>query len=130
MLGKREPEIYGTDSLQDIMTYTSNNLAQENVQLEWFQSNIEGEIVSRIQAAFESNAYKALIINPAGFTHTSVAIYDALLLLKCPIIEVHLTNTHKREEFRQSKLTSRAATSIIEGLGKKSYLIAIKSQLL
>jgi 3-dehydroquinate dehydratase-2 len=130
MLSKREPEIYGKDSLDDIIAYTEKNLTAEKVNLEWFQSNIEGEIVTRIQKAFESNVYSALIINPAGFTHTSVAIYDALLLMKCPIIEVHLTNTHKREEFRQSKLTSRAASAILEGLGKNAYLVAIKSQLL
>lgn len=130
MLSKREPEIYGKDSLEDIINYTTKELESDKVQLEWFQSNIEGEIVSRIQNAFTTNDYTGLVINPAGYTHTSVAIYDALLILKCPIIEVHLTNTHKREEFRQSKLTSKAATSIIEGLGKKSYLIAIKSQLL
>jgi 3-dehydroquinate dehydratase-2 len=105
-------------------------LENENLTLEWYQSNLEGEIVERIQMAFESNDYCCLIINPAGYTHTSVAIYDALKLIKCPIIEVHLTNTHKREEFRQSKLTSKAATAIIEGLGKNSYLLAIKSQLL
>ena len=130
MLGKREPEIYGKDSMEDIISHTQEGLITENVELEWFQSNIEGEIVSRIQKAFETNKYSALIINPAGYTHTSVAIYDALLLLKCPIIEVHLTNTHKREEFRQSKLTSRAASAILEGLGKNAYLVAVKSQLL
>lgn len=130
MLSKREPEVYGSDSLDDIIAYTTQKLALENITLEWFQSNVEGEIVTRIQKAFEANDYSALIINPAGYTHTSVSIYDALLLMKCPIIEVHLTNTHKREEFRQSKLTSKAASAILEGLGKNAYLVAIKSQLL
>lgn len=130
MLSKREPEIYGKDSLDNIIAYTKEKLSSENVILEWFQSNIEGEIVTKIQQAFEANDISALIINPAGYTHTSVSIYDALLLMKCPIIEVHLTNTHKREEFRQSKLTSKAASAILEGLGKNSYLVAIKSQLL
>jgi 3-dehydroquinate dehydratase-2 len=130
MLSKREPEIYGQDTLETIVSYTAQKLEAENLILEWFQSNIEGEIVERIQQAFESADYCSLIINPAGYTHTSVAIYDALKLIKCPIIEVHLTNTHKREEFRQSKLTSKSATAIMEGFGKNSYLLAIKSQLL
>jgi 3-dehydroquinate dehydratase-2 len=130
MLSKREPEVYGTDSLDDIIAYTTQKLLTEKISLEWFQSNIEGEIITRIQQAYETNDYTCIIINPAGYTHTSVAIYDALLLIKCPIIEVHLTNTTKREEFRHSKLTSRAASAIIEGLGKNSYLVAIKSQLL
>jgi 3-dehydroquinate dehydratase-2 len=130
MLSKREPDLYGNDSLEDIINYTAQKLKDENLSLEWFQSNIEGEIICRIQKAFEADDYNCLIINPAGYTHTSVAIYDALKLMKCPIIEVHLTNTHKREEFRQSKLTSKAASAIIEGLGKNSYLVAIKSQLL
>ena len=130
MLSKREPEIYGKDSLEDIINYTNAHFASEKVVLEWYQSNIEGEIVTRLQKAYDSHHYQAIVINPAAYTHTSVAIFDALSIIKCPIIEVHLTNTHKREEFRQSKLTSKAATSIIEGLGKNSYIIAIKSQLL
>ncbi len=130
MLSKRQPEVYGSDSLDEIIKYTEEKVRTENISLEWFQSNIEGEIITRIQEAYESGHYFCVIINPAGYTHTSVAIYDALLLLKCPIIEVHLTNTNKREEFRQSKLTSKAASAIIEGLGKNSYLVAIKSQLL
>lgn len=130
MLGKREPEVYGTDSLADIQKYTEEKLKSESVSLEWFQSNIEGEIVSKIQEAFDKNEIDALIINPGAYSHTSVAIYDALLILKTKIIEVHLSNTHKRESFRQSKLTARASTIIMEGLGKNAYLLAIKSQLI
>jgi 3-dehydroquinate dehydratase-2 len=130
MLSKREPEIYGSHTLDDIISYTNQALASEKVHLEWYQSNIEGEIVTRIQEAHNANDYSCIIINPAAYTHTSVAILDALLIVRCPIIEVHLTNTHKREEFRQSKLTSKAASAILEGLGMNSYLVAIKSQLL
>jgi 3-dehydroquinate dehydratase-2 len=130
MLSKREPEVYGIDSLEDIKVYTEQKLDSKNVNLEWYQSNIEGEIVERIQKAFISNDYNCVIINPAAYSHTSVAIYDALTMLKCPVIEVHLTNTSKREDFRQSKLTSRAASGILEGLGKNVYLLAVMSQLL
>lgn len=130
MLGFREPEIYGNLSLDEIKKYTEEALKTDSVNLDWFQSNIEGEIVDQIQKLALSTEYQALIINPAAYSHTSVAIYDALMLLKIPIIEVHLSNTNKRESFRQSKLTARASTIIMEGLGKNAYLMAIKSQLL
>ncbi|MBC7429274.1 MAG: 3-dehydroquinate dehydratase [Bacteriovorax sp.] len=128
MLGSREPEVYGLLTLAEIQSFTEKSLEKDNVSLEWYQSNIEGEIVTKIQQASEKN-YKALIINPGAYSHTSVAIYDALQILKFPIIEVHISNTHKREEFRQTKLTAKAATIILEGLGKIAYLTAVKSQL-
>jgi 3-dehydroquinate dehydratase-2 len=129
MLGEREPEIYGNLSLAEIIQYTEKKLIQQNCECIWFQSNIEGEIVSRIQELTKQD-FNGLIINPGGYAHTSIAILDALQILKIPIIEVHLTNTHKREEFRQVKLTARASTIILEGLGKNAYLMAIQSQLL
>jgi 3-dehydroquinate dehydratase-2 len=131
MLGKREPEVYGSDSLDDVMQHTEEKIKKMGlkVSLEWYQSNIEGEIVDKIQALFESD-FKALVINPAAYTHTSVAIHDALKTLKIPIVEVHLSNTHAREEFRNTKLTSKAATIIMEGLGKDAYYMGIISQLL
>lgn len=128
MLGTREPEVYGTLTLQEIKEFTENSLENDHVSLEWYQSNIEGEIVTKIQEATKKN-YKALIINPGAYSHTSVAIYDALCMVKCPVLEVHLSNTHRREEFRQTKLTAKASTIIIEGLGKTTYLTAVKSQL-
>lgn len=127
MLGQREPEVYGKDSLEDIARETSEKLKGKAV-LEWFQSNVEGEIVSRIQLAF-TQKYDALIINPGGYAHTSVAIHDALKILKIPVIEVHLSQVYKREEFRHTLLTAKAATAIISGLGKDVYHIAITSQL-
>jgi 3-dehydroquinate dehydratase-2 len=129
MLGTREPETYGTLTLQEIQDFTQKSLDKDDVTLEWFQSNIEGEIVTKIQEATKKN-YKALIINPGAYSHTSVAIYDALQMIKFPVIEVHLSNTHRREEFRQTKLTAKASTIIMEGLGKIAYLTAVKSQLL
>ncbi len=129
MLGTREPEIYGSLTLKDIVDYTEKGLANKNCELVWFQSNIEGEIVTRIQESLKQD-FSALVINPGAYSHTSVAILDALHMLKVPVIEVHLSNTHRREEFRQTKLTAKASTIIMEGLGKNAYLMAISSQLL
>ncbi len=128
MLGTREPEVYGSLTLAEIQTFTEKSLEKDNVNLDWYQSNIEGEIVTKIQEASQKN-YKALIINPGAYAHTSVAIHDALKILKCPVIEVHISNTHRREDFRQTKLTAKASTIIMEGLGKIAYLTAVKSQL-
>ena len=128
MLGTREPEIYGSLTLTEIQEFTEKSLEKDNVNLEWYQSNIEGEIVTKIQEATKKN-YKALIINPGAYAHTSVAIYDALTMLACPVIEVHISNTHRREDFRQIKLTAKASTIIMEGLGKIAYLTAVKTQL-
>lgn len=127
MLGLREPEIYGKDSLQDIESWT-NNKTQNKALLEWFQSNVEGEIVSRIQQA-HTQKFDAVIINPGGYSHTSVSIHDALKILKIPVIEVHLSQLYRREEFRHTLLTAKAATAIMGGFGKQSYYIAIQSQL-
>ena len=128
MLGTREPEIYGSLTLEEIKAFTENALSGESVKIYWYQSNIEGEILTKIQDSLKKN-YKALIINPGAYSHTSVAIFDALCMIKIPVIEVHLSNTHRREEFRQTKLTAKASTIIMEGLGKIAYLTAVKSQL-
>ena len=127
MLGKREPDVYGHESLDDISSWTNSKL-KGFAELEWYQSNIEGEIVSRIQKAHSEN-FDALIINPGGYAHTSVAIHDALKILKFPIIEVHLSQVYRREEFRHTLLTAKAATAIMSGLGKQSYYIAARSQI-
>jgi 3-dehydroquinate dehydratase-2 len=127
MLGTREPEIYGTDSLEDLKKLTESKLTGK-VTLDWYQSNIEGELISRVQKAHFEN-YDALIINPGGYAHTSVALYDALKILKIPIIEVHLSQLYKREDFRHTLLTAKAATAIMGGFGNQTYYIAINSQL-
>ena len=129
MLGTRETDIYGDQSLEDIQKYTEEKLSKEKVSLRWFQSNDESEIIETIQGATKLD-YDALIINPAAFSHTSVAILDALKMLEIPVIEVHLSNTHLREEFRQVKLTAKASTIIMEGLGKRAYLMAVYSQII
>ena len=125
MLGKREPEVYGSDSLEDIRLWTNEKI-KSKATATWFQSNIEGEIVSRIQSAVGEN-FDALVINPGGYAHTSVAIHDALKILKIPVIEVHLSQVYKREEFRHTLLTAKACSAIMSGLGKQSYYIAIQS---
>ena len=127
MLGQREPEVYGKDTLDDLKKITEAKI-QNQVELEWYQSNLEGELVSRIQKA-HSEDYMALIINPGGYAHTSVAIHDALKILKIPVIEVHLSQVYKREEFRHTLLTAKAATAIMSGFGKQTYYIAINSQI-
>jgi 3-dehydroquinate dehydratase-2 len=127
MLGKREPEIYGSETLDDIRMWTESKI-KSRATISWFQSNVEGEIVSRIQSSNAEN-YDALIINPGGYAHTSVAIHDALKILKIPVIEVHLSQVYRREEFRHTLLTAKACSAIMSGLGKQSYYIAIESLL-
>jgi 3-dehydroquinate dehydratase-2 len=128
MLGTREPEKYGSLTLGEIQKYTEEQLKDQSVSLEWFQSNDETAIIERIHQA-TSESWKALIINPAAYSHTSVAILDALKILTAPIIEVHLTNTNSREDFRQKKITAQASSVTLEGLGKNAYYFAVLSQL-
>ena len=127
MFGTREPEVYGNESLDDIALWTTNQL-KGKARVEWYQSNVEGEIVSRIQLA-HAERFDAVVINPGGYAHTSVAIHDALKILKIPVIEVHLSQVYRREEFRHTLLTAKAASAIMSGLGKQSYYVAILSQL-
>jgi 3-dehydroquinate dehydratase-2 len=128
-LGQREPEIYGDLSLQDIALETEKKLIQFEPELEWFQSNEEGKIVAKIQDSLE-NSYTALIINPGAYSHYSIAILDALQMVPFKVIEVHLSNTHKRESFREHKLTAKGADIIMEGFGKDAYFLAVYSQLI
>jgi len=127
ILGQREKDIYGEDSLLAIQSYVEEKIKGLPVALSWFQSNIEGEIVNEIQRSLAKEV-ALLVINPGGYSHTSVAIYDALKALPCKKVEVHLTNTHKREDFRRNRITAGAVDVIIEGAGKDSYLLAILSQ--
>ena len=129
-LGKRQPEIYGPMSLEEIREYTEKKIKKfsKSSEIDWFQSNLEGEIVERIQQASEQS-YEALIINPAAYSHTSVAILDALKLIQYKVVEVHLSNTYNRESFRHTRLTAKSSDAIIEGLGKEVYFLGIFSQL-
>lgn len=124
MLGTREADLYGDLTLDEVEKHTTDKLKDlAGVELTWFQSNIEGEIISKIQTLTNEN-FNALIINPAGYSHTSVAIFDALKILTIPIAEVHLTNVYAREPFRQTLLTAQAASIIMSGLGKDAYYMA------
>ena len=125
LLGEREQSQYGFitfDSLKDICLKKSEDLG---IKLDFLQSNIEGEIVSIIQDA--RNKHDGIIINAAGFTHTSVSIRDALTIYKKPIIELHISNIYKREEFRHKSLISGVVTGIICGLGSNGYILAINA---
>ncbi len=125
LLGEREQSQYGKNTLNDIQNKCSKLSEETNDKIEFFQSNIEGEIVNKIQQV--RNEFHGIIINAAGFTHTSVSIRDALEILKIPIIEVHISNIYKREEFRQKSLLSGVVTGGIFGLGTECYILAIKA---
>ena len=126
LLGSREPEIYGSDTLASIDQALDQLATQQDIELETFQSNVEGEIVDRIQQA-GSDQTRFIIINPAAFTHTSVAIRDAFLALKLSFIEVHLSNVFARDEFRKHSYLSDIAVGVISGFGKNSYLLAFQA---
>jgi 3-dehydroquinate dehydratase-2 len=125
MLGTREPDIYGHDTLDDIDAMCKVEGLKLGYIVECFQSNVEGELVSKIQEA--KNGCDALIINAGAYTHTSVAIHDALKLLSIPIIEVHLSNPGARESFRHQSFITPIAKGVIAGFGAQSYLLAIQS---
>ena len=124
-MGKREQSQYGAITFEQLKENCQAKAKELNVNLEFYQSNIEGEIVTRIQKS--KNEHDGIIINAAGFTHTSVAIRDALDIFKKPIIELHISNIYKREEFRQKSLISDIATGGIFGLGDFGYILAIIS---
>ena len=126
LLGKREPEIYGKMTLEDINTKIQDFCVKRKISVDFFQSNIEGEIVNEIQKLNNQKA-SGLIINAAAFTHTSVAILDALNILKIPKIEIHMSNIYKREEFRQKSLISQSVDGIICGFGFESYIYAVNA---
>ena len=123
LLGKREPDIYGHLTLDQIELEVEKYASKKNISIDFYQSNIEGEIINKIQEA--SDTKHGLIINAAAFTHTSVAILDALNIVKFPKIEIHLTNIFAREEFRHKSMISKAVNGIICGFGLNSYILAI-----
>ena len=125
LLGEREQSQYGSITFEELKMNCLKKSNEIGINLEFVQSNIEGELVSLIQHA--RNEYDGMIINAAGFTHTSVAIRDALDLFKKPIIELHISNIYKREEFRHKSLISDIATGGIFGLGAEGYILAIIS---
>ena len=126
LLGSREPDHYGADTLDSINKELSNKALDNCVELSLFQSNHEGEIIERIHQTLNDGT-RFIIINPAAYTHSSVAIRDALLGCNTPFIEVHLSNVHAREPFRQHSYLSDIAVGVISGLGKDSYLLALQA---
>lgn len=125
MLGKREPEIYGTTTLADIDADLKKTGARLGLTVDTFQSNHEGALVEKIQNAV--GTVDGLIINPAAYTHTSVAIRDAVLLLDVPVVEIHLSNIYKREAFRHSSMLAGVVTGQISGLGVPGYTLALQA---
>ena len=125
LLGEREKNQYGSFTLEEIEKNCTNFGKKNNLDISLFQSNIEGELIETIQ---KSRIDKdGLIINAGGYTHTSVAIHDALKILKIPIIELHISNIYNREEFRQKSLISKVAKGIICGFGAEGYIMALKA---
>jgi 3-dehydroquinate dehydratase-2 len=127
MLGKRESDIYGNTSLADIKKLCANTAKEHNLKIEFKQSNYEGQIVEWIQKAQpREKLYQGIIINAAAYTHTSIAILDALRMLSIPIIEVHLSDIKKREPYRHKSYISEVAREIICGKGADGYKLAIE----
>ena len=123
MLGTREPEIYGSTTLADVEAMCRARADKRGVEIFFAQSNSEAQIVDWIQEAYAGAS--GIILNPAAYTHTSVAIMDALKIMTCPIIELHISNIHQREDWRHHSYVSLAATGIIAGLGVNGYPVAL-----
>lgn len=126
MLGKREPEIYGKTTLKDIEKSLQDLASQLNIEIEFFQSNFEGDIITWIQNSVDKNI-NAIILNAGAYTHTSIAIHDSIKSVNTPVIEVHLSNIYSREEFRHHSYISSVAKGQISGFGLDSYLLALRA---
>ena len=124
VLGQRDPKLYGAQTLDEVEALCRSRCQDKGFELDFFQSNFEGALVEKIQQCRDA---AALIINPGAYTHTSIAIHDALELLTCPIIEVHISNIHAREAFRATSYVSKQATGLIVGLGVNGYALAIEA---
>ena len=124
LLGQREPDVYGAETLADIERDVSARATELDVELDTFQSNEEGVLVTKVGEA--AGTYDGLIINPAAYTHTSVALRDAIKACGLPCVEVHLSNTHAREEFRHKSLTVAVCTGQVMGFGGKGYILALE----
>ena len=125
LLGEREKNQYGSFTLQDLDKNCKDFAEKNGIKLTFYQSNLEGELVEKIQDARKNQ--DGLIINAGGYTHTSVAIHDALKIIKIPIIELHITNIYNREEFRHKSLISKVARGVICGFGAEGYIMALKA---
>lgn len=124
LLGNREPQIYGGSTLDEINNRISKEAERIGVECEFFQSNLEGELVDTVQRA--GKTADGIIVNPAGYSYTSVALLDALKAVQIPRVEVHLSNIFAREEFRRTSMTAAGCTGLISGLGVEGYLLALR----
>lgn len=124
LLGKREPDIYGDLSFEEFFTEVKD-VYSDDIQLSYFQSNIEGELIDKIQEV--GFTYHGIILNAGGYTHTSVALRDAVAAVKTPVVEVHISNPYAREEFRHQSLISGVCKGMIAGFGMESYVLALDS---
>ena len=125
LLGLRQPDIYGSATLDDVESLCAETAERAGLAIDFRQTNAEGELIGWVQDCRGRAA--GIVINPAGYSHTSVALMDALLAVELPVIEVHLSNIHRREEFRRHSYVSRAATGVICGLGMRGYGLALSA---
>ena len=125
LLGQREDDIYGKDTLDEIKNKCEKKGKEQNLKVNFYQSNNEGEIINKIHEA--SSLYDGIIINPAAFTHSSIAILDSLRAINKPKIEIHLSNIYSREEYRKKSITSEGVNGLICGFGANSYILGIEA---
>ena len=125
LLGQREPGIYGSESFDSYLKALRAKYPE--VQIDYFQSNVEGQLIDKMQQAGFFEGYDGIVLNAGAYTHTSVALHDCIRSLKCPVVEVHISNVHKREEFRHHSMISSACQGVICGFGLDSYRLAIEA---
>jgi 3-dehydroquinate dehydratase II len=125
LLGSREPEVYGSTTLAEIDELLSKKAAEDGHEVVCFQSNHEGELIDKLQEA--AKGFDGVLLNPGGFTHTSVALRDAVQALSVPVVECHLSNIYAREEFRQHSLLSAVCKGVVSGFGVASYLLGLEA---
>jgi 3-dehydroquinate dehydratase-2 len=125
LLGQREPGIYGAESFDSYLPLL--RAKYPDVQIDYYQSNVEGELIDKMQETGFFGGYDGIVLNAGAYTHTSVALQDCIRSLKCPVIEVHISNVHKREEFRHHSMISCACMGVICGFGLDSYRLAIEA---
>ena len=125
LLGQREPGIYGSESFDNYLPKLRERFP--DVEIDYYQSNIEGELINKMQETGFFGSYDGIVLNAGAYTHTSVALQDCIRSLRCPVIEVHISNVHKREEFRHKSLISCACLGVICGFGLNSYRLAVEA---
>ena len=125
LLGQREPGIYGSSSFESYLPELRKRYSE--VVIDYYQSNVEGELINQMQRAGFFEGYDGIVLNAGAYTHTSIALHDCIRSLKCPVIEVHISNVHRREEFRHHSMISAACQGVICGFGLDSYRLAIEA---